>query len=86
MNSDHSKEIIENIYPKSTGKIFIIPHGIHNVRFSLQKEYKEKLELDGRTVLSTFGLLSRNKGIKYVIKALPDVIKKYPSRKSYQQI
>ena len=74
-----SKEIIENIYPKSTGKIFIIPHGIHNVRFSLQKEYKEKLELDGRTVLSTFGLLSRNKGIKYVIKALPDVIKKYPS-------
>ena len=75
----NSKKIIEKIYPKSNGKIFIIPHGIHSIKFSSQKEFKTKLELDNRIVLSTFGLLSRNKGIKYVIKALPDVIKKYPS-------
>ncbi len=74
-----SKEIIEKVYPKSSGKIFIIPHGIHDIKFSLQKEYKDKLELNNRIVLSTFGLLSRNKGIKYVIKALPGVIEKYPS-------
>ncbi|MFA6017177.1 MAG: glycosyltransferase [Patescibacteria group bacterium] len=74
-----SKEIIENVYPKSSGKIFIIPHGIHDIKFSLQKEFKTKLELNNHIVLSTFGLLSRNKGIKYVLKALPEVIKKYPS-------
>lgn len=75
----NSKEIIQNLYPKSNGKIFVIPHGIHNVKFSSQKEFKIKLELDNRIVLSTFGLLSRNKGIKYVINALPKIIKKYPS-------
>lgn len=74
-----SREIIEKVYPKSSGKIFVIPHGIHPVKFSLQKEFKAKLELNNRIVLSTFGLLNRGKGIKYAINALPDVIKKYPS-------
>lgn len=74
-----SKKIIEKVYPKSTGKIFIIPHGIHPVTFSFQKEFKAKLELKNRIVLSTFGLLSRGKGIEYAIKVLSSVIKKYPS-------
>lgn len=74
-----SKDIIEKLYPQSNGKIFIIPHGIHPVEFSQTEKFKEKLELDNRIVLSTFGLLSRNKGIKYVVSALPEVIKKYPS-------
>jgi glycosyltransferase involved in cell wall biosynthesis len=34
--------------------------------------------LKGKTVLSTFGLLSQSKGIQYVIKALPEVVEKYP--------
>ncbi|HUD44964.1 MAG TPA: glycosyltransferase [Patescibacteria group bacterium] len=74
-----SKKIIETVYPNSNGKIFIIPHGIHPVMFSSQKEYKAKLELKNRIVLSTFGLLSRGKGIEYALAALPDVIKKYPT-------
>ena len=74
-----SKEIIENVYPKSRSKTFVIPHGIHSIKFSSPEEFKTKLELNNHIVLSTFGLLSRNKGIKYAIKALPNVIKKYPS-------
>ena len=74
-----SKQIIERVYPHSSGKIFIIPHGIHPVVFSFQKDFKNKLELKNRTVVSTFGLLSRGKGIEYVINALPAVIKKHPS-------
>lgn len=74
-----SKEIIEEVYPHSRGKTFIIPHGIHPVAFSDQKEFKNKLELKNHIILSTFGLLSRGKGIEYAINALPDVVKKYPS-------
>jgi glycosyltransferase involved in cell wall biosynthesis len=74
-----SKEITEQVYPKSCGKIFIIPHGIHHVTFSTQKEYKAILELTDHIVLSTFGLLSRGKGIEYVLHALPGLIKKHPS-------
>lgn len=74
-----SKELVEKIYPSSIGKVFIIPHGIHPVPFSTSKEAKTKLEIKKHTILSTFGLLSRGKGIEYVIRALPDVIKKFPS-------
>lgn len=77
--TESSKKIIETLYPASVGKVFMIPHGIHPVGFSASKKYKEKLELEDHLVLSTFGLLSRGKGIEYVLHALPEVIKKYPS-------
>ncbi len=74
-----SKNLVEKIYPKAVGKVFVIPHGIHPIDFSTSPESKIKLELNKYTILSTFGLLSRGKGIEYVIKALPKAIKKYPS-------
>lgn len=74
-----SKEITENLYPESLGKVFVIPHGIHPSIFSDPKKLKNKLELDNQIVLTTFGLLSRGKGIEYALQALPKVIKKYPS-------
>lgn len=77
--TNSSKKIIETLYPESAGKIFMIPHGIHPVTFSAPEKHKAKLELENHIILSTFGLLSRGKGIEYVLKALPKVIKKYPS-------
>lgn len=77
--TNNSRSIIEALYPKSVGKIFVIPHGIHQSTFSDQKKFKAKLELENRIVLTTFGLLSRGKGIEYALHALPEVIKKYPS-------
>lgn len=74
-----SKSIIERLYTQSAGKVFIIPHGIHPTTFSGQKVFKKKLNLNRRTILATFGLLSRGKGLEYVLRALPDVIKKHPS-------
>lgn len=73
-----SKDIIENLYPESVGKVFVIPHGIHPCVFSDPEKFKVKLELENHIVLNTFGLLSRGKGIEYALHALPKVIKKYP--------
>lgn len=39
---------------------------------------KKNLGLDNRCVLSTFGLLSRDKGIQNVIEALPEIVKETP--------
>lgn len=77
--TNSSKKIIESLYSESIGKTFMIPHGIHPVTFSSSQKYKEILQLDKHIIVSTFGLLSRGKGIEYVLLALPDVIKKYPS-------
>jgi len=77
--TDESKKIIEELYGEAEGKVTVIPHGIHPTKFATPEKYKSKLELEKRIVLSTFGLLSRGKGIEYVIKSLPLVIKKYPT-------
>ncbi|MFH1186950.1 MAG: glycosyltransferase [Candidatus Levyibacteriota bacterium] len=78
--TQRSKDIIKTLYPESIGKVFIIPHGIHPISsLSDPKKYKAKLELENRIVLNTFGLLNRGKGIEYVLRALPEVIKKYPT-------
>lgn len=73
-----SKDILETIYPEVVGKLHVIPHGIHATSFTGTLKAKRKLKLVNSTVLTTFGLLSRGKGIEYVIKALPKVIKKHP--------
>lgn len=74
--TESSKKVLENVYPSSAGKVFVIPHGVHPTKFTGTKTAKNKLGLKKYTILSTFGLLSRGKGIEYVIKALPKVVKK----------
>lgn len=75
----NSKNIIESLYPTAISKVHVIPHGIHPVPFSLPKASKEKLELENHLILTTFGLLSRGKGLEFVIRALPEAIKKHPT-------
>jgi glycosyltransferase involved in cell wall biosynthesis len=59
-------------------KITFIHHGIPNVPFVDPNFYKDKFRVEGKKVLLTFGLLSPNKGIEYVLQALPMIIKKHP--------
>jgi glycosyltransferase involved in cell wall biosynthesis len=66
-------------YDVPSSKIEIIQHGCPDVPFVDSNKVKPSLfGLKGKLVLSTFGLLSRGKGIQYVIKALPKVVDKYP--------
>jgi len=73
-----SKEILEMVYPKSINKIHVIPHGIHASKFGGTASAKRKLRLENKSILSTFGLLSRGKGIEFVIRALPKIVKSHP--------
>ena len=58
----------------------VIPHGCPQISFVSRHDAKEALEgLKGRFVLTTFGLLSSNKGIEYAIQALPQALKKEPN-------
>ena len=59
-------------------KCVAIPHGCPSIDCTNNKSVKESLSLNGRLIASTFGLISRGKGIEYVIQALPEVIKKEP--------
>lgn len=76
--SEHSRRDLQSIYGVPEHKIDFIPHGVHDVPFVDPGFHKDKFGAEGRFVLMTFGLLSRNKGLEYVIEALPEVVKRYP--------
>ena len=71
-------QIMEQFYGTLTDKVRYIPHGCPNVPFTKGEAIKGKLGLQDRITLSTFGLLSRGKGIEYAIKALPAILKEEP--------
>ena len=73
-----SEEILINDYGLEQDKITVIPHGTHLVSHSDKDILKEKYQLRGRTILSTFGLLSAGKCIETTLKALPEIIKSNP--------
>jgi glycosyltransferase involved in cell wall biosynthesis len=59
-------------------KISVIPHGCPDVPLVSSGKPKIALGMSGRIVLSTFGLISRGKGIEYAIRSLPSLVKKEP--------
>src|SRR5215216_2647059 len=77
--SHRSMRLLQEVYDAPREKIDLIPHGIHNVPFVDPGFHKDKFGAEGRFVILTFGLLSRNKGLEYVIEALPEVVKRYPN-------
>ena len=68
-----------DIYGTPADKIDLIPHGIPDVPFADPNYYKDKFGAEGRPVLLTFGLLSTNKGIEYVLNALPAIVREFPN-------
>lgn len=74
-----SARLIEKEYAVPAEKICVIPHGIHNVAVGDKEVFKEKFGLQGRKVLSTFGLMSSNKSIETALDALPGIVEKFPN-------
>jgi len=77
--SDRSAEFLKEIYGVDQGKIVKIYHGTPNFSVIDASHYKKRFKMAGRNMLLTFGLLSPNKGIGTVIKALPQVVAKFPN-------
>jgi len=57
----------------------VIPHGVPDFQFMDPNYFKDRFGAEGKSVLLTFGLLSPNKGIENVIRALPAILEKHPN-------
>src|SRR6056297_1637632 len=75
--SHKAVEFLVGIYDVPKEKIALIEHGVPDIRHNPEKSKKE-FKLETKKVMLTFGFIGRSKGIETVIKALPDVVKKYP--------
>jgi glycosyltransferase involved in cell wall biosynthesis len=76
--AERGKHLLETVYGVAPEKIDLIPHGVIDMPFIDSNFFKDLFHVEGKTVLLTFGLLSPNKGIEYVIEAMPAILKKNP--------
>jgi glycosyltransferase involved in cell wall biosynthesis len=76
--AERGRQMLQDIYQTAPAKIDLIPHGIPDVGFVDPTYFKDQFGVEGRVVLLTFGLLSPNKGIEYVLNALPQILAEFP--------
>ncbi|MCD6216733.1 glycosyltransferase family 4 protein [bacterium] len=76
--SERAVGYLEDSYGIPAKKVRMIHHGVPSVGFTDTGPFKAQFGFEGRTVIGTFGLLSRNKGIEHVIRALPSLVEKHP--------
>lgn len=72
-------DILSYDYGIKSKKVKIIRHGVPVSLYESGLKQKEKLGLQGRRVLSSFGLISSGKAYEFIVMALPKVVKKFPN-------
>lgn len=77
--AERGRQMLQDIYEAPPAKIDLIAHGIPDVGFVDPTFFKDQFGVEGKVVLLTFGLLSPNKGIEYVLKALPQILAEFPN-------
>jgi glycosyltransferase involved in cell wall biosynthesis len=76
--SARAKTLLHNTCGIAKKNIAMIHHGIPEFPPGNPAHFKSILNLSERKILLTFGLLSANKGIETVLKALPKVVERFP--------
>ena len=56
----------------------VIPHGMPAIEPRGRHRLKRQLGMQGRTIISTFGLVDPRKGLEYVIGAMPSIVQERP--------
>jgi glycosyltransferase involved in cell wall biosynthesis len=74
----NSSQILIKDYGLPEEKISVIAHGTHLVPHLNKVFLKKKYGVEGRKILTTFGLLSSGKSIETTIEALPSIVKSIP--------
>ncbi len=71
--------MLSDIYDIDAKKIKLIPHGIPDLPFVDSNYYKHKFGLEGKRTILTFGLINKNKGIEYMLRAMPEIVAAEPN-------
>lgn len=75
--ANNSRELLAEKYGVDPAKTVMIPHGVPWLDLPSREELKKEMGFAGRTVVSTFGLLSPGKGLEYGIGAIEIVARKH---------
>jgi glycosyltransferase involved in cell wall biosynthesis len=76
--SETGRGLLERVYGVDPDVLQVIHHGVPDVPFQDTAAAKASFGIGQRTVISTFGLISRGKGLEYAIEAMREVVKRHP--------
>ena len=76
--AEKGRQILRDVHGVSDDRMIVVLHGVPDRALSDGEREKAKFGLSGHRVLLTFGLLSPNKGIETVIRAMPAIAASHP--------
>jgi glycosyltransferase involved in cell wall biosynthesis len=80
VNSSYTKKAVDNIC--KTTRIEVIPMGVNLKSFNMKKKSNFlKRNFKAKDIILFVGRLAEKKGLEYLIKAMPDVIRKFRNAK-----
>lgn len=71
-------DFLIDVYEVDRDKIALIEHGVPDYQTGFENPVQEMSFFKNKRALLTFGLLSKNKGIETVIRALPTIVAQHP--------
>jgi len=72
------RDILMRVHGVAAEKIAVVPHGVPDRPLAEPDQVKPRFGFEGYKVLLTFGLLSPNKGIETMIRAMPSIVAAEP--------
>ena len=69
--------LLRDVYRISKPPI-VIEHGMPVIAPTGRRRMKRALAMEGRSIISTFGLVDPRKGLEYVVEALPEIVARDP--------
>ena len=75
--TETARDLLCSVYGADRARVAVIPHGTP-VLPEPADDLRQRLGLEGRTVLLTFGLLGPSKGIEFALDALAPVARAHP--------
>ncbi len=76
--SQTGKDILTDDYGVDPAKLHVIHHGVPDVPFHSSESAKAAFGVADRMIISTFGLISRGKGLEFGIEAMRSVVQRHP--------
>lgn len=77
--SQKSAKLLSDLYEAPQELVQVIPHGVPDFKKENSTDLKIEYGLQGRDIISTFGLIGPGKGLEIGIKAMADVVKEFPA-------
>lgn len=73
-----ARNLLADIYNAGLEGVHVIPHGVPAFQPKNRDELKAKYDMQGKTIITTFGLIGPGKGLENGIQAIARIIDKFP--------